>query len=136
MKESFGRGIYPSSEERVEFITRSCDYVDRLMATMSDETTAVLVSFSFVNSDMRDVFRSRFPHSRWILVNTSSDFAAQRIASRKGHFYKGPRPASINHTEPSEWEFSDVDFDHFVLDGEGSVFENSIKVLELIATIE
>merc|ERR1711924_122109 len=50
---------------------------------------SVIVSFSFVNTDLRDIFRSRFPNAEWILIETGQEECNKRINERKGHFYKG-----------------------------------------------
>ena len=66
----------------------------------------VLISFSFVNTDLRDVFRSRFPDATWILMDTSDSEAQDRIHQREGHFYKGHNSNSNsssyskNHDDP------------------------------------
>jgi hypothetical protein len=112
--------------------------------------TAVIVSFSFVNKDLRDTFRSRFPHAKWLLVDTTEDEAQGRIQTRQGHFYKGKvtttdvvkdqheqtessSNAANNDKEKdyNEWEFAPVEFPHIVLNGENSVAENA----EIVANV-
>ena len=45
------------------------------------------MSFSFVNEDLRNFFRVRFPFARWFLVDTDVETAGRRIRARRGHFY-------------------------------------------------
>lgn len=47
----------------------------------------VIISFSFVNTDLRIAFRDAFPDAHWILIETSDDLAKERISKREGHFY-------------------------------------------------
>ncbi len=111
-----------------------------------------VVSFSFVNTDLRTVYRTRFPHAEWILMDVSEQEASKRINERKGHFYKGVKPreeigkesVSItqDRTEESNaeteeccnnnWKFAEVDFFHEVLDGKDAVETNGDKIFELI----
>ncbi|KAL7561841.1 hypothetical protein ACA910_009679 [Epithemia clementina (nom. ined.)] len=60
-----------------------------------------IVSFSFVNTDLRDYYRERFPHTQWVLIDTSESEATIRIEQRKGHFYKGAvnSKTSFNNTD-------------------------------------
>eukprot|EP00977_Amphora_coffeiformis_P002181 scaffold425_cov175-Amphora_coffeaeformis.AAC.40 len=129
MRDNFAKGLYPTLEERIAFAEAASDHVEDSL----EKTTAVLpeghvlgaiVSFSFVNADLRDTFRKRFPKAKWFLVDTSEDEAAERIRRREGHFYKGKvepvtkdevesRPKSDNE----EWNFAPVSFQHTVLNG-------------------
>mmetsp|Transcript_2342 Transcript_2342/g.4251 ORF Transcript_2342/g.4251 Transcript_2342/m.4251 type:complete len:112 (+) Transcript_2342:310-645(+) len=102
---------------------------------------------------MRVEFRKRFPHSEWILVDTSKDLAEERILSREDHFYKGSGGSSTNDTQTdgeddpttkatessdaadvdySEWEFKPVDYPHVILDGNDEVATNAQKVVYVI----
>jgi hypothetical protein len=94
----------------------------------------------------------RFPHSEWILVDTSKDLAEERILSREDHFYKGSGGSSTNDTKTdgevdptqatessdtadvdnSEWEFKPVDYPHVILDGNDEVATNAQKVVDVI----
>ena len=116
MKDNFANGIYPSLDQRKEFAFSACDYVDAEIKasnshsnshsnndndnqteTMSSSSSSIsastslfiIISFSFVNTDLRDHFRSRFPHVNWALVDVTDSTAQQRIDAREGHFYKG-----------------------------------------------
>jgi gluconate kinase len=143
MRENFARGIYPTLKQREEFAVSCCDYVDKSLSDTAkqqpDNTRIVaIVSFSFVNRDLRDGFRNRFPDSQWILMQTSEEEAQRRIESRAGHFYKG-KPASRDQapkdtstTDNSDWDFAPVTFPHAILDGMKPVDENAAQVVQLI----
>jgi hypothetical protein len=108
MKDNFAQGIYPTLAERLEFAESACDHVvqqqsqlhqtkDRvptLSITEVTRTTITIVSFSFVNTDLRNVFRQRFPYATWVLLDTTEMEAQRRIEQRQGHFYKGQPPQS------------------------------------------
>ena len=144
MKDNFAKGIYPNLEQRKEFAVSACDYVDEKLRMM-DQSSRVIISFSFVNTDLRDVFRARFPGAKWILINTDEAEAQDRIQKREGHFYKGAPPskssleslaaAEENETlkaDNSEWNFAPVEFDHVVLDGLRSIEENAEVILKVM----
>ena len=123
MRDNFARGIYPTLAERRAFASDAAEYV----VTESDGKGAVcVVSFSFVNTDLRDSFRERFPDATWALVDASDALAGERIASRDGHFYNPP-PA-----RGDEWLFAPVSFDHLVLDATEPVDENVGRLLPLV----
>lgn len=100
MRENFDRGVYPMLRERQEFALGSCDYVDAklqeqaLLHVDTNITMAAIVSFSFVNTDLQDIYRYRFPHAvlstppRWKLLTASTNASA---TSSKEH-----RPCKIN----------------------------------------
>jgi hypothetical protein len=102
---------------------------------------------------MRVEFRNRFPHSEWILIDTSKDLAEERILSREDHFYKGSGSSSadgeqnVEEDDPatkakgssdtpdednSEWEFKPVDYPHVILDGNDEVATNAQKIADVI----
>ena len=123
MRDNFARGIYPTLAERRAFASDAAEYV----VTESDGKGAVcVVSFSFVNTDLRDSFRERFPDATWALVDASDALAGERISQRDGHFYDPP-PA-----KGDEWLFAPVEFDHLVLDATSPVEENVAKLLPLV----
>ena len=123
MRDNFARGIYPTLAERQAFASDAAEYV----VTESDGKGAVcVVSFSFVNTDLRDSFRERFPDATWALVDASDALAGERISQRDGHFYNPP-PA-----RGDEWLFAPVSFDHLVLDATSPVEENVAKLLPLV----
>ena len=149
----FIKGIYPTSDERTAFAISACDYVDKEIdiaktnSKESDTVLSIIISFSFVNTDLRDHFRSRFPEAKWALVDVSNGIAQERIDKREGHFYKGaPKEEGSKSDEESleedqdaakddnnEWEFAPVDFDHIVLDGLLSIEENVDHIIEALA---
>lgn len=165
MRDNFGRGIYPTLEERKAFALDACDYVEDQLADVCErrkvddddddaspvDTLCAIVSFSFVNTDLRDIFRSRFPNSEWVLIDTTEEECTKRINEREGHFYKGELSAEeLPSTEEeaneessattrddkdddnSDWKFAPVAFPHVVLDGFDSVEDNAKKVVDKI----
>jgi len=90
MRDNFGKGIYPTLEERKVFAQDACKYVDeQVMDVCSREQGApdllcILVSFSFVNTDLRDIFRAHFPEAEWILIDTPEEECTKRINEREG----------------------------------------------------
>ena len=138
MKDNFALGIYPSLTERNQFITSACDYVDGCIR--KSQCHSCLVTFSFVNSDMRDIFRARFPTTKWILIDTAPEEANKRISERQGHFYKNKMSEkesssdsdSVPIKKGSEWYFADVDFDHIRLNGLDEIDDNVNKLISII----
>ena len=123
MRDNFAKGIYPTLAERQTFASDAAEYV----RTESDgKDTVCVVSFSFVNDDLRVSFRERFPDATWALVDASDALAGERIASRDGHFYNPPPGRG------DEWRFAPVAFDHLVLDATSPVEENVAKLLPLV----
>jgi gluconate kinase len=145
MKDNFAKGIYPTLEQRKDFAFKACAYVEERLAAMR-QSDKVIVSFSFVNSDLREIFKGRFPNAEWFLVDTSVEEARNRIRQRENHFYKGePMDMTSKHVKEigsstfeeddrdgnnSEWEFAPVDFEHILLDGLASIHENAKRILE------
>lgn len=137
MKDNFAKGIYPTLEQRQEFAEAACDQIEKELD--EQQPAACVVSFSFVNTDLRDVFRSRFQNALWALVSTTHDEANRRIAEREGHFYKGApdvvhesdREEAIK-SDNSEWDFAPVAFPHVNLPGEDSIDDNAVRVAEMI----
>ena len=123
MRDNFAKGVYPTLVERQAFASDAADYV---VTASAGKDAVCVVSFSFVNTDLRDSFRARFPEATWALVDASDALAGERIASRDGHFYKPP-PA-----KGDEWLFAPVAFDHLVLDATSPVEENVSKLLPLV----
>ena len=124
MRDNFSKGIYPTLAERQAFASDAASYV--VTASADKKAACCVVSFSFVNDDLRDSFRARFPEATWALVDASDALAGERIASRDGHFYDPP-PA-----KGDEWLFAPVAFDHLVLDATRPVDENVAKLLPLV----
>jgi len=104
----------------------------------------VIISFSFVNTDLRTAFRDVFPNNAyWILVDTSDDLAIERISKREGHFYKNTNNVKEveddaitnvkdNDNDNSEWNFQPVTFPHMILDGRQDVEVNARQITEYI----
>ena len=151
MKDNFVAGIYPTLEQRQQFAVAACDHVEQGMAEAQKERgdaelLSALVSFSFVNTDLRDTFRLRFPQAKWILVDTSEEEAQRRLDMREGHFYKGKvdpdnndspramegRVDNADAADNSEWDFAPVTFPHVILDGNAPVQKNADEVLALL----
>jgi hypothetical protein len=132
--------------------------------TSLEEITVVLsaiISFSFVNNDLRDIFRRQFPHASWVLLDTSEEEAEKRIRERTGHFYKGSPDEMTKSTtmtassatttkkhadeadkstlqaDNSEWKFDPVTFPHVVLNGNDPIDMNGDIVIQtLFKTVE
>lgn len=149
MRNNFLKGVYPNSSERREFAMACCDRVDESLQRASTELSEKdvhaqlvgIISFSFVNEDLRDFFRDRFPDSNWILVHTSEDEAQRRIEQRQGHFYKGkavrdimPQTKKGKHTDTdnTDWNFAPVTFPHTILDGRNLIQENAQEIVEVV----
>jgi gluconate kinase len=167
MKDNFAQGIYPTLDQRNQFATTACDYVDAEIkkigidqkknhdgAGTDTSSLLIIISFSFVNTDLRDHFRARFPAAKWALVDVVKSTAQERIDKREGHFYKGAPSKSNSESKTkqqdttetvkeetvvgdgdsdnSEWEFAPVDFDHVKLDGLISVEENADRVIQML----
>lgn len=139
MKDNFARGVYPSLQEREEFARTACAHINE--QCMFRRATYALVSFSFVNVDLRETFRESFPNSTWIFLDTSENTAEERMKQRKNHFYKGNGQATENgrdvarsewsRADNSDWTFAPVTFPHSVLNGEDLPEVNA----DLIVTI-
>lgn len=130
MRDNFAKGVYPTLEQRAGFAAAACDYVDQQVNTFlaaEGGEGGVIVSFSFVNDDLRDAFRARFPQAVWCLVDTAPATASERVARREGHFYKEP-----DSKGDPEWEFAVVKFPHEVLDGEAPVEDNAHAALAIL----
>ena len=132
MRDNFSQGIYPTLVQRLEFAKTCCDYVD---AAINKESCAiarklvVIVSFSFVNQDLREQFRNRFPFSRWILIDTTEQEAQKRIDQRTDHFYKGKDASQQDKPDRNdEWNFDPVPFPHTILSGHSPIEENASKI--------
>ena len=153
MKDNFAKGIYPTLEQRKEFAKDCCEYVVKELDTKwqsGSTNVASIVSFSFVNTDLRDVYRSSFPNASWVLIDTTEKEATKRINEREDHFYKGDmsndnleidscsdddektESGEGKDVDNSEWNFAPVTFPHVALDGDNSVDVNSDKVLDVL----
>ena len=144
MKDNFSKGIYPTLVDRLSFAKSACDYVSAQLCRGEEVTRPyAIVSFSFVNTDLRDVFRSRFPQAEWVLINTSEHEARRRIEKREGHFYVGKvsdqrgvdsKPVPVHDEQEgnnSDWEFAEVEFPHTILDGTTSIEENAETIVDM-----
>lgn len=164
MKDNFSKGIYPTLEERNSFSKGACEYVlseakshfnDFPKDSCVDEgRSGIMISFSFVNHDIRDFFLQYFKATistginqkvnfciHWLLINTTADEANRRISQREDHFYENLAPESSDddktkaqkelekaegiEEENSEWDFAPVHFDHLDLDGLTSLPDNA-----------
>lgn len=167
MKDNFAQGIYPTLSQRQEFAKDCCDHVQKAFHHAQEESetdttpkaaAAAIVSFSFVNTDLRDVFRERFPQAHWVLVDVTDEEATRRIQQRENHFYKGAQQNAVGGSkddseginpgglevdsarendaeENSEWNFAPVTFEHTILDGTLPVKENAQRVAHILQTI-
>jgi hypothetical protein len=98
-----------------------------------------IVSFSFVNNDMRCIFREKFPSSKWILLDTSDEIVSLRISQRKGHFYDGEVVDKMKNihmyntykVDNLESNFEAIDYDHFIINGEDPIEFNVNKILKI-----
>jgi thymidylate kinase len=152
MKDNFVRGVYPTMQERMDFAMDCCEFVKikcmEEQSKSSNQRLAALISFSFVNKDLRDIFRLEFPSAVWVLVDTSEEIASIRIRERQGHFYGGePEEEKTDskkylsevierdEDDNSEWKFAPVDFPHVVLDGNTPIDRNAKEVSEIVRKI-
>jgi len=110
MRDNFAKGLYPTLAQRATFANEACEHLEARIAE-KPECAHCVVSFSFVNAELRQIFRDCFPHAEWILIDTSEALAAERIAERKGHFYKSP-PTDKSEEANEQWAFAPVEFDH------------------------
>jgi len=145
MKDNFAKSIYPTLEERALFADAACEHVEKLLAGEEVEPRKQLlavISFSFVNQDLREIYRKRFPQTQWIFVDTSEVEAGERIKQREGHFYKGnggsekdstaTKSKSKKDDDNPDWQFAPIDFEHTILDGQLSIDENTDVVMEIM----
>lgn len=141
MKENFAKGIYPTLKQREIFAHKACEYVQEKRNSNNDVNTPMMISFSFVNTDLRSIFMSTFPEAIWVLIDVSEVTAQKRIDSRQGHFYKGKSKGTTEEEDDdskrilkdnTEWEFAPVDFDHICLDGLKPIEENAQHLVSLV----
>lgn len=143
MKDNFTKGIYPTPIQRKTFAGAACDYVRDQINNRTPK--GVIISFSFVNKDLRDAFRSSFTGALWMLVDTSAEEAEDRIKRRNpDHFYKrgsnsadqrkpvGDSVSSAKFQDNTEWEFDVVDFEHEVVSGLSGIDANAALVTNTI----
>ena len=157
MKDNFATQIYPTLAQRHEFALTACQYVEEQIQCSRNERKemngdfdcGVLISFSFVNTDLRQVFREKFPHAVWALIDVSNELAQERIRQRQDHFYKVSEPkekesqntlesnsdGEMPKQKQSDWEFCQVDFDHILLDGKDSIQVNASKVSDTFKSL-
>jgi gluconate kinase len=153
MKDNFANGNYPTLAQRQEFAKDCCKYVENELEENwqngSVKHLSTIVSFSFVNTDLRDIFRSSFPDTKWVLVDTTEEAASQRMNARDDHFYKGDTTSKIASdssndeveaengsdkpdADNSDWQFAPVTFPHVILDGNRPIDDNAGKVLDVL----
>lgn len=154
MRDNFSKGIYPTPAQRAVFAESACEYVEAEVqaaraSVMKDTSLHVLIAFSFVNTDLRDTFRSRFPNATWALIDVTDELAQDRIDRRVNHFYKGTpgvvrleQKGAVDADETelskctegndSEWNFAPVNFDHIALDGRHSIELNARRVADTL----
>ena len=155
MKDNFALEIYPTLEERNQFAISACNYVDECIR--KSQCHSCLITFSFVNTDLREIFRARFPTAKWILIDTNASEADKRIVERQGHFYKNKMSEKVessgittspnsnssasstseqkereSSTKGPEWKFADVDFEHVRLNGLDRVDDNVNKLIAIM----
>jgi gluconate kinase len=139
MRDNFSKGLYPTVEQRHEFSISCCNYVDESIckATVTSGRLGIIISFSFVNEDMREHFRLHYPNSYWVLIHTTEEEAQRRIEQRLGHFYKG-KVTSIHHPrdasrhDNNEWNFAPVTFPHTIVNGCNPIEENAYEIAKLV----
>ena len=69
MKENFSKGIYPSLKEREAFAKEASSFLKKEIKGCR----LCIVSFSFVNEDLRVKFREDFPDAKWLLYDTPEE---------------------------------------------------------------
>lgn len=149
MRDNFSSGLYPTLQQRQEFAQSACNYVEQRLKegkkNLARERKGILavVSFSFVNTDLRETFRSHFPLAHWILVDTSEQEARKRIEMREEHFYKGKIPKQQSEQsqkidaedDNKDWIFAPVTFPHHILDGNAPPESNANEVVSNVRRI-
>lgn len=110
----------------------ACTYLSTQLQMQQPQ--CCIVTFSFVNDDMRQVFRRNFPAARWVLIEASEQLAEARLTQRRGHFYKGAPKADVGVGRSAEWDFEPVGtaFEHTVIDGTLAVEDSARRVLDLV----
>jgi gluconate kinase len=129
MKENFGKGIYPTLDERAVFMEGACSYTRGELEKLT-YSQSLIVTFSFVNMDLRIIFREQFPDAVWILVDTTEAASIQRIRQRDGHFYKAPSKGE--DSDVSEWKFAPVTFVCKRIDGAQEIEHNAREIVRFI----
>ena len=162
MKDNFRKGVYLDHDQRVRFAADACNHVDGLIwdATTTTSLTSkaarivVLVSFSFINTNLHDRVREGYNNKdnesqkktclHWILLDTNVAESNCRIESWEGHFYETVNEQTTNATTTatenneeetknkecgSEWVFAPVTFDHLVVDGLARAEENAVSIV-------
>jgi len=153
MKENFSKGIYPTLEQRLQFASDGAEYVKNEIRDIfsSFRPNLALISFSFVNSDLRESFIESFQQEfsvpnenqnekissilHWILMDTSVKECNGRILKREGHFYENQNNEFIAKEIESEWIFAPVTFEHLRLDGQLPIQYNASVVFNHIQEI-
>ena len=137
MKDNFSQGIYPTLSQRKEFALSASHYVTTQRS--KHDNPIAIISFSFVNNDLREIFREHFPNAVWILIDTNENVALQRICARNDHFYKGNPSRDTVHVKKikddlsnMEWKFAPIHFDHKVLDGLKDIDHNAYQLMQII----
>lgn len=152
--------MYPTLQQRADFMVIACQHVtDEMNKAANQNATCqiiVVISFSFVNTDLRTYFRDVFPHAQWILIDANDVLAQERILLREGHFYNG-NTSSVTTDDTdnrmhvkedestsneignnnddrnnSEWEFESVNFQHVILDGCMTANVNAKQIVSCI----
>eukprot|EP00980_Cylindrotheca_fusiformis_P021362 scaffold8240_cov133-Cylindrotheca_fusiformis.AAC.7 len=137
MRDNFANGMYPTLEQRRPFSLDCVAHVRNELERISSlgGKNAVIVTFSFGNTDTRAIFRSHFPRAVWALIDTSEEEATSRVNSRKGHFYKVDRinaRQKCRDVDDSDWDFAPVTYEHRVLDGNQPVDVNAAMIAKMI----
>lgn len=145
MRDNFAVGMYPTLAQREDFAKTCCDYVDDSILrhapfANTKRQQILVVSFSFVNQDLRVHFRQHFPSAHWILIDTTEEEAQRRMAQRTDHFYKGKTAVLLRDESQesipttNEWNFDTVTFPHTVLNGQSPIEENASKIVAMMQT--
>ena len=139
----------PFSSKEGNLLGQRQNIDDKESQSTEDSALTVLISFSFVNEDLRDIFRSYYPSAHWLYIETPASVAYRRIEERKGHFYKNEivpeknlststssnnksSTSSNTRNSTSEWTFARVTFPHSIINGKRSIVQNTIEILHII----
>merc|ERR1711933_117052 len=68
---------------KINFIETACSHVQLQIYKMKSQSQSsiifVIITFSFINDDIRYIFRQKFPYAIWVLVDVSEELSQERM---------------------------------------------------------